>query len=79
MLEADRAKRLKAYQDGIAKYHELHPEAAPHLTRAAIAACTLCDPEGYRGTNVCDHVDHQAAAKRGIAACRAALTKGAQP
>ena len=46
-----------------------------HLTAAAIADCRLCDPDGYRGTQVCDHIDHTAAAKRGSAACRAALTK----
>lgn len=46
-----------------------------HLTQAAIDDCTLCDPDGYRGTQVCDHIDHTAAAKRGSAACRAELAK----
>lgn len=43
------------------------------------AACRLCDPDGYRlpeRATVCDHIDHAPAARRGIAACRAALTKG---
>lgn len=48
-----------------------------HLTAAAIADCTLCDPDGYRGTTVCHHDPDQAAVNaRGSAACRAALTKG---
>lgn len=45
-----------------------------HQARAR-AACTLCDDDGYRNGQVCDHVDHAPAARRGIAACRAALTK----
>jgi hypothetical protein len=47
-----------------------------HLTPQAIASCTLCDADGYRGTNVCDHEDHAAAARAGVAACKAALAKG---
>lgn len=39
------------------------------------AACRLCDDDGYRNGQVCDHVDHAPAARRGIAACRAALRK----
>ncbi|MEV4155444.1 hypothetical protein AB0J48_20680 [Nocardia salmonicida] len=30
--------------------------AAAELRARAIAECTLCDPEGYRSTTVCDHV-----------------------
>lgn len=73
LIAADRAARTAAYETGIAKYHEQHPEAGAHLTRAAIDACILCDGEGYRGLVVCDHVDHAAAAARGIEACRAQL------
>jgi ferredoxin-NADP reductase len=76
LLHADRDARVQAYDEGIAKYHEQHPEDAAHLTQSAIAACRLCDREGYRGQRVCDHQDHTAAAKRGIAACRQALAKG---
>lgn len=44
-----------------------------HLSAEAIANCGQCDGQGYRGNRVCDHVDHTAAAKRGLAACREAL------
>lgn len=47
-----------------------------HLTRNAIADCTLCDADGYRGMNVCDHQDHAEAARKGRQACIAALSKG---
>ncbi|TXH20575.1 MAG: hypothetical protein E6R06_21810 [Mycobacterium sp.] len=46
------------------------------LAAQARNACTLCDADGYRNGLICDHVDHAPAARRGIAACRAALTKG---
>lgn len=36
----------------------------------AIADCTLCDPDGYRGTTVCDHTDHRPAARQGMAEIR---------
>lgn len=37
------------------------PNARPrHLDPDAIAACRLCDVDGYRGTVVCDHQDHTA-------------------
>lgn len=49
--------------------------AKAHLTRSAIANCQLCDADGYRGTNVCDHVDHAEAARKGRQACMAALAK----
>lgn len=39
------------------------------------ANCLLCDTAGYRNGLVCDHIDHAPAARRGIEACRAALTK----
>lgn len=44
----------------------------------ARANCTLCDDDGYRNGLICDHVDHAPAARRGIAACRAALAKETQ-
>ncbi|MBU8819566.1 hypothetical protein [Mycolicibacterium goodii] len=73
-LDADRAAREAAYEAGLAAWHAQH-DAPAHLTRAAIAACGLCDDDGYRGGHVCDHVDHGAAAKRGMAKVRAALAK----
>ncbi len=41
--------------------------------RQAIAACRLCDQDGYNGLSVCDHVDHSATARAGLARARAAL------
>jgi hypothetical protein len=63
------------YDAGLAAWHAQH-DAPEHLTAAAIVDCPLCDDDGYRGTHVCDHTDHAAAAKRGRAACQAALSKG---
>ena len=40
---------------------------------AGIRRCGLCDSDGYRGGQVCDHVDHTEAAKRGMAMVRAAM------
>lgn len=46
--------------------------------RAAVAACDLCDPAGYRGRLICDHdPTAQLRAAAGLAAVRAALTKEA--
>ena len=39
----------------------------------AITDCQLCDVDGYRGSAVCDHIDHAEAAKRGMAMVRAAM------
>ena len=47
--------------------------ASLELKAAAIAGCELCDADGYRGARVCDHIDHRPAAKRGMAAVRAAM------
>ena len=50
-----------------------------HLYAHAIAAaravreCELCNSDGYRGSTVCDHIDHAQAAKRGMAMVRAAM------
>lgn len=38
-----------------------------------IAACALCNDDGYIGAMVCDHVDHAEAAKRGMAMIRATM------
>lgn len=35
-----------------------------------IAHCGLCDDNGMRGMHRCDHIDHAAAAKRGMAMIR---------
>ncbi|MBX9918848.1 MAG: hypothetical protein K2Y33_03285 [Mycolicibacterium frederiksbergense] len=42
----------------------------------AIAACQLCDTDGYRtGGTRCDHIDHAAIAERHRAAVRAELDR----
>jgi hypothetical protein len=33
----------------------------------AIVHCDLCNDDGYRGSSVCNHIDHASAAKRGKA------------
>ena len=35
--------------------------------------CELCDEHGYRGSSVCDHIDHSIAARRGMDMIRAAM------
>lgn len=49
------------------------PDDDPQARAQAIAACALCDDDGYRGGTVCDHVDHSAAAKRGMDTIRQAM------
>ncbi len=43
------------------------------MRERAIADCHLCDHDGYRGSTVCDHEDHQAAARRGMDMIREAM------
>lgn len=53
---------------------EEHNHRAAAQQRAAdIAACQLCDTDGYRQHTVCDHTDHTQTAKAGIARVRAAM------
>lgn len=54
-----------------------HPgdDRPPHLGPAAIAACQLCDADGYRGGTVCDHREHYADTTAGRAAVNAELAK----
>ena len=49
------------------------PVERAEIRNAAIARCTLCDGDGYRGGTVCDHTDHRDAAKRGMAMVRQAM------
>ncbi|AXH50532.1 helix-turn-helix DNA-binding domain protein [Gordonia phage Ruthy] len=49
--------------------------ALAELARDAIAACTLCDDSGYRGSRVCNHdPDTEARAARGLALVRQQLS-----
>lgn len=56
---------------------ELWEAQQAHTARAnraqAIADCQLCDPDGYRGTQVCDHQDHTESARRGMDEIRAQM------
>lgn len=77
ILAVERAERLRRYDEAMT---EQHRDDAPHLSAAAIAACRLCDDEGYRPTRVvCDHVDRTAVAKAGAARVRAALAAKGKP
>lgn len=53
------------------------PGIPAHIKRAQIAACALCDPDGYRGSTVCDHQEHASAETRAAAreALRVALAR----
>ena len=78
-LDDDRAERAAAYDAGLAAWHAEHDRPA-HLAPDAIAACQLCDPDGYRGTNICTHNPDQAAINaNGVAACRSALNPQERP
>lgn len=57
------------------RYGEPQPA---HFDPTAIADCELCDDNGYRGHYVCDHIDYQAAAIRGMAMIRQALEEAKQ-
>lgn len=68
-LDAQRAERERRYDAGVAEYHRLHdPDNPPHLAARAIADCSRCDDDGYRGSTICDHQDHYAATAPGRAA-----------
>jgi hypothetical protein len=58
------------------------PESEAERRRLAAleaADCPLCDDDGYRGSVVCDHIDHTPAARRGMAKVRLALAKKDRP
>ena len=48
-------------------------EARDYYRARATANCRLCDDNGYRGSTVCDHIDHAEASKRGMAMIREAM------
>ena len=51
------------------------PPPPPMHAPESIADCGLCDADGYRGSTICDHIDHAPAARRGIEACRQAIRR----
>ena len=67
---AEKAERERQYRAAMADYAA---ENATHHDPRAIVACDLCDDEGYRGLTVCDHIDHTAAARRGMEKIRRAM------
>lgn len=71
LSDAERARREQQYRDDCAEAIRNDPTMRATL----IAECTMCDPDGYRGSSVCDHQDHRAAADRGMALVREALEK----
>jgi hypothetical protein len=73
-LEAERTERQRLYREAMANVPE-HQRQYAHRTAEAINACHLCDTSGYRSGTVCDHVDHAAAARRGMALVREALER----
>lgn len=79
ILAAQRAAKQRQYDEGIARWHEQHPDdSTEHLTAEAIARCELCDREGYRRpelTVVCDHVDRSTSTAPGRALVQAELDK----
>lgn len=78
LLAAEREERIRVYEAGIAAYHaqNLDEPPSPESKRVAIANCGLCDRDGYRGMQVCDHdPNHAAAAARGKAACLAEIAR----
>jgi hypothetical protein len=66
-----RAERERRYDAGIASWRATDGQHDPEV----IAACGLCDAEGYRGNRVCDHVDHFAANSAGRAEARRVLAE----
>lgn len=73
-LESLRARQAAARAEAAAAASPRDPRP-PHLDPTAIAACQLCDDDGYRGGTVCDHRDHYADTAAGRAAVTAELAK----
>lgn len=51
----------------------LTPYERAEIRAIAADQCDLCDDNGYRNGTVCDHIDHTAAAIRGMAMIRATM------
>ncbi|MDV6979630.1 hypothetical protein [Mycobacterium intracellulare] len=78
LLAGQRAARLAQYDARIAASRAEDPDSdTTHLAADAIAACKLCDPDGYRPTGcVCDHVDRTHVGQAQKAHIRKMLAKG---
>lgn len=66
---------LSRGQSDLARQHrnDVTTRADSHRNALRIVNCGLCDDDGYRGSRVCDHIDHEPAAKRGMAKVREML------
>ena len=70
-LERRKAEQEQARADAAERVN------ASAIKARAIAACKLCDPDGYRDGQVCNHNPNQAATNAaGMAKVRAAMAKG---
>lgn len=63
-------------RDPYAALADLDGPTNAHLAPAAIANCTLCDDEGYRGLQVCDHRSHENVGRAQRDHIRKMLAKG---
>lgn len=77
-LTAQQADAVRAHRQTVTTQAEKRRNAI------RIANCQLCGDDGYRGNQVCDHIDHTETNQRGLAECRAVLAqiaakKGQQP
>lgn len=66
--------------DATTAHEQQASRTAENILRAhAITACPLCDDTGIRNGFPCDHIDHAAAARRGMTLIRAALNRKDAP
>ncbi len=56
-------------------YTQLDDDQRSYVKAQAIVRCGLCDDDGYRGSTVCDHIDHAATAQRHMPRIREILAK----
>lgn len=71
----DREAIERANREQQRAQREAEQQAAHEAKIAAVVLCELCDEDGYRGTQVCDHIDRGTTAAKGAAMARAALAK----
>lgn len=64
-------------QASAARQHQrtVTEQAEKRRKESRIAECTLCGPDGYRGNQVCDHIDHTETNTRGMAKCHEVLAQ----
>ncbi|KIU17899.1 hypothetical protein [Mycolicibacterium llatzerense] len=64
-------------QANAARQHQrtVTEQAEKRRNASRIANCPLCNNEGYRGNQVCDHIDHTETNTRGMAKCHEVLAQ----